>query len=165
MTTPYKTRVFLLVTEVDATLANKTAIAEIIVNGGSGQTVQDEMKNFDVIKFERVANPQAGVFARGASLPLKDAMRDGLRDFFKQSNDPPSDPLQGNRKAWEIASVAHNGHFEGQLLRTYQVLQGVVTYETTFDAPWNTQPFTWNVMLAELLATFGLQPIIEEGSV
>ena len=86
MTTLWKYRVTLFIRALDATLANKRAFADIFINGGSGETLADEIKMFDhVIRLSTsgVAPAQAFGVSTVAQLSMKDELKtllDGLTD-------------------------------------------------------------------------------------
>lgn len=86
MTTLWKWRIFLFVRRVDATTANKTALASIYVNHGSGETLENELRMFDsVVKFSTTGALPAQVY--GINLTAQTAMKDEFVAFVRTLTD------------------------------------------------------------------------------
>lgn len=71
----WKWRVYLFVRVVDATPANRQALAQIYVNHGSGQTLEEEMEILNTAaRFSTSGAEPAQVF--GLNIPAKTEMKD-----------------------------------------------------------------------------------------
>ena len=79
--TEWKFKVYLFVRAVDATAANRQALAQILVDNGGMEVLQDELKMFDSVhRFSLTGEEPAQVY--GLSLPAKLAMRDDFVTFL-----------------------------------------------------------------------------------
>ena len=124
-------RVFFFVRAADATEANKNALANIYVNNGGMETLQNELKMFDgPIKFSTTGNLPAQAF--GFNSPAKTAMRDGFKALL--------DNLTNARYA--VVDQA-----TGELVRSN--MAGLTLGRVV----------TWEDAVASLNAEFGLQVI------
>ena len=134
MTTEWKWRIYLFVRAVDATSANRQAIAEIYTNNGSGETVEDELKMFlSVVRLSTNGNEPAQAF--GINTVAKTAMRDDFKTLL--------DSLTNARYA-VIASVELPGYQESELVMT------------NFDVVPGGQIVSWDAALGYIKNEFGL---------
>ena len=134
MVTQWKWRIYLFVRPVDATIANKNALANIYVDNGSGQTFEDEMRMFLTLT-KLSTNGELPVQAYGISTVAKTAMRDGFKTLL--------DNLTNARYA-VVASVPVSGYAENELVMT------------NFDVTPSGQIVSWNAALNYIENEFGL---------
>lgn len=84
--TLWKFRIYIFIRAVDVTLANKQAFAQIYVNNGGMETLENEMKCFDSVKkFSLSGELPAQVY--GLSTPAKLEMRDAFKAMLDQLTD------------------------------------------------------------------------------
>lgn len=132
----------LFVRAVDNTPANRQALAQVFVDGGSGQTLADELEMFDnVAGFSLSGQPPAQAF--GINTAAKATMRDGFINLLQQLTNA------------RYAVIANTNMTERQLADTE-------LFATNFPITINGQLVTWTTALNYLENEFGLLPIIPE---
>ena len=140
MTTDWKWGLMLFIRAVDATTANRQAFAEIYVNNGSLETLEDELKMFiSMVRLSSTGREPAK--ALGISTPAKTAMKDEFKILL--------DGLINARYA--IVANTKLPNWEDREL----VL-------TNFDVVPNGQIVSWQDALQFIQNEFGFQVIIEE---
>ena len=127
----------LFVRAIDATLANKQAFADIFVNNGSGETIEDEKKMFDnTVRLSM--NGEEPAQALGVSSAVKLSMRDGLKTLL--------DGLTNARYA-VVANTDLPNYDDGELMLT------------NFPVTPNGQIVSWQNALIYIENGFGLKVI------
>ena len=134
MTTKWKWRIYLFLRSIDATAANKQALAEIYSNNGSGETVADELKMFlSVARLSTTDNELAQAF--GINTVAKTAMRDEFKALLDSFT---------NARYAVVASVELPGYQEHELVMT------------NFDVTPSGQIVSWKNALKYIENEFGL---------
>ena len=142
MTTEWKWRVYLFVRAADVTAVNKSAFANIYVNNGSGESLEDERKMFDsVVRLSASGNEPAQ--AVGINTVAKTSMRDDFKTLL--------DNLTNARYA-VVASVELPDYQESELVLT------------NFDVTPNGQIVSWDMALKYVEKEFGLVIISPENN-
>ena len=140
MATEWKWRIYLFVRAIDVTASNRSAFANIYVNNGSGESLEDERKMFDsVVRLSASGNEPAQ--AVGINTVAKTSMRDGFKSLL--------DSLTNARYA-VVASVGLPGYQENELVLT------------NFDVTPNGQIVSWDMALEYIESEFGLVVIRQE---
>ena len=134
MTTQWKWRIYLFVRSIDASVGNKTALANIYVNNDSGESLENELKMFLTVT-QLSASGNLPVRAYGISMVAKTSMRDGFKTLL--------DGLTNARYA-VVASVPVQGYKENELVMT------------NFDVIPNGQIVAWDDALNYIENEFGL---------
>ena len=134
MTTEWQFRLFLFVRAVDATVANRNAIANYLANNGSGETVEDELKMFiNPVRLSTTGALPAQAF--GFNLPVKLFMKDAIVNFVSNLT---------NRRWAVLANTTLDNYADGELIAT------------NFPVTPNGQIVTWQMALNYLASEFGL---------
>lgn len=143
MTTLWKYRIMLFVRASDVTPANKQAFADIYVNGGSGETIEDEKKMFNtMVRLSTSGEEPAQAF--GVSTAAKLSMRDGFKALL--------DGLTNARYAI-VANTDLLNYADNELMMT------------NFPITPSGQIVTWNKALNYIENEFGLKVIIPESDI
>lgn len=138
--TEWKWRIYLFVRAVDATLANKQAFAQIYVDGGTGETLENETKLLDVVTgFSQTGQPPAQAY--GLNLTAKTGMRDAFVNFL--------DGLTNAGYA-VVANTDLPNFAEGELVAT------------NFPVSPNGQIVSWEMAKQYLFDQYGLIEILPE---
>lgn len=140
MTTLWRWRMYLFVRSVDATQVNRQAFAQIYVDNGGMETLQNEMRAFDhPVRLSVSGEPPAQAF--GLNTPLKAGMQVDMRMFL--------DGLP-NARYVVVANTQLDNYRDGEFILT------------NFPDP-EPDPtgriVTWKATLAYLNREFGLQVI------
>lgn len=139
--TEWKWRIYLFVRAVDATPANKQALAQIYVDGGSGETLENEARLLDsVTGFSQIGQPPAQAY--GVNLTAKT----GMRDAFKALLDGLTNARYG-----VVANTDLPNYSEGELVLTNW--PGIIP---------NGQIVTWEQAKQLVMDEFGLVEITPE---
>lgn len=139
--TEWKYRMYLFVRAIDATAANKEALAGILVNNGSGESLENERKMLNnVMKFSINGEEPPQVY--GICTAVKMEMRDAFASF-----------IQGLINARYVV-VANTKRLVG-----YQDEELILT---NFDIEPNGQIVTKEAVLHYLENEYGLNEIIKE---
>ena len=138
--TEWKFKVYLFVRAVDATAANRQALAQILVDNGGMEVLQDELKMFDSVhRFSLTGEEPAQVY--GLSIPAKLAMRDDFVTFLGTLT---------NARYAVTANTDLVNYDENELILT------------NFPITPNGQLVTWDTALNYLENEFGLIEIPRE---
>ena len=140
MTTDWKWRLMLFIRAIDKTTANRQAFAEIYVNNGSLETLEDELKMF-ISTVHLSITGEEPTKAFGISTPAKTAMKDEFKILL--------DGLTNARYAI-VANTKLPNWEDGELVLT------------NFDVVPNGQNVSWQDALQFIQNEFGFQVIIEE---
>ena len=140
MTTTWKWRIYLFVRVAVTSATNKTAFANIYVNNGSGESLEDERKMFDSVVRLSVSGDEPAQ-AVGINTVAKTSMRDGFKSLL--------DNLTNARYA-VVASVELPNYQESELVMT------------NFDVTSNGQIVSWDMALEYIESEFGLVEIRQE---
>ena len=139
MTTDWKWRLMLFIRAVNDTSSNRQAFAEIYVNNGSLETLEDELKIFiSMVRLSSTGKEPAKAF--GISTPAKTTMKDEFKILL--------DGLTNARYA-VIANTKLQNYQDGELVLT------------NFDVEPNGQIVTWENALQFIQNEFGFQVIKE----
>ena len=140
MTTQWIWRIYLFVRATDATNANKTALAQIYVDGGAGETLANEKRMFDsVVRLSPTGAEPATVF--GINLTAKQGMKDDFLAFFAGLSP---------QTAWAaLTNTAYNDFADGEVLAVSDTLDPTFVGTTA----------TWQNALAYLRNQYGLKVI------
>lgn len=143
MATDWKWRIFLFVRAVDATPANKQALGQIYVDGGSGETLENEAKILDaVVGFSQTGQPPAQAY--GVNLTAKTGMRDAFLTFLAGLT---------NARYGVVANTTLPNFAEGELVATNW--PGITP---------NGQIVTWEQAKQFVENVFGLIEIVPDGT-
>ena len=141
--TDWKCRIYLFVRAVDATAQNKQAFAQIFVDNGGLETLQNELRAFDApVKLS--VSGEAPAQAYGLNTAVKPAMRDDLKTFL--------DGLT-NARYVVVANTDLANYRDGEFLATNF---GDLPVDPTGKI------VTWDQTLGFLRREFGLQVIQDE---
>lgn len=145
MTTLWKWRVFMFVRAVDATAANRNALAAIYVNNGSGETLQNELKMFNsVVRFSNTGEEPAQVY--GLNLTAQTNMKDQFISLIQGLTNP----------AWVVlANTTLPEHLDGE----------VVTISANLPQNAIGQIITWEQAKTYLFNQFGMLEIPPPNSI
>jgi len=149
MTSEWKFRCFLFIRAVDATGANKRALARVYVDNGSGETLEDELKMFDsVVRLSVTGAEPAQVF--GINLTAKQTMRDAFINLISGLTQP----------AWAVlANTTLPQYADGE----------VIAVSPTLNPNFVGMQATWEQALQYLENQYGLKvippPDVEAGEV
>lgn len=139
--TEWKWRIMLFVRAADNTPANRQAFSQIFVDGGSGESLENEEKIFDsAVRLSTTGQLPAQAF--GVSTAAKGTMRTAIKALL--------DSLT-NARYVVVANTTLPQYADGELI------------DTNFDGLTPSgQIFTWQDTLDFIFAEFGVQPIVPE---
>lgn len=143
MTTDWKFRLFLFVRAVDATNANKQALAAIYTDNGSGEALADELKMFDsVVRLSTTGTEPAQVL--GINLTAKPGMKDEFVALLNGLTDP----------TWAVlANTTFDGYGDSE----------VIAVSPTLNPNFVGLVVSWRQALDYLESQYGLIEIPAEG--
>ena len=140
MTTDWKWGLMLFIRAVDNTSSNRQAFAEIYVNNGSLETLEDELKMFiSTVRLSSTGREPAKVF--GISTPAKTIMKDEFKSLLDGFT---------NARYVIVANTKLPNWEDGELVLT------------NFDVTPNGQNVSWQDALQFIQNEFGFRVIIEE---
>ena len=140
MTTEWKWRIYLFVRATDTTNANKNALAQIYVDGGAGETLENEKRMFNgVVRLSTTGAEPATVF--GINLTAKQGMKDAFLTFFAG--------LSAQTVWAALTNTAYNDFADGEVLAVSDTLDPTFVGTTA----------TWQNALTYLENQYGLQVI------
>lgn len=138
--TDWPWRLYFFVRAADNTPANRQALAQIFIDGGSGQTLAQELDMFDnVVALSTSGDPPAQAY--GINTAVKPSMRDGFVDLLQQLTNA------------RYAVVANTE------LQNFAYLELALT---NFPVTPNGQIVSWQTALSYLESEFGLLVIQPE---